>query len=290
MLAMPEEELARIDPVVVNLVVLSCIPEYSDIDIAHYVRQVDQWAADIRRGLDHALATGARSEPAYRHDPDLWKAGGMAVAIAGQSIGVTYTAERLDETDLSQLFLPGRIDARRGTCSNMPVLYLAIAHRLGWPLRAVVSRNHMWTRWDDGTKRFNLEATTATSDGEFGSFLSTPDEEYKRQLATPRIAIESGSDFTRLTARQTLGVYLQTRAGYWAAKSQWDNAEHDLLLARLGFPENREICLFLAEAMAHRARTMFTFQERTAYARILASRSAFLVPDPKPIRDKEKQP
>ncbi len=290
MLEMPDEELERVDPVIMNLIVLRGIPDYADTDISRYVRQVNEWADRIRRGLDHALGNGGTSEPAYLHDPDLWRAGGMAVAVAGPSIGITYTAQRLNESDASQLFLPGLIDDRRGTCSNMPVLYLAIAHRMGWPLKAVVSRDHMWTRWDDGANRFNLEATTATSDGQSGSFLSTPDEEYVRQLGTPRIAIECGSDFSSLTARQTLGVYLQTRAGYWAARGAWDRAEQDLLLARTCFPENRDILAFLAEAMAHRAKTMFTIKERREIGSLLASRTAFFKHDTTTAWSKVKRP
>ena len=262
LIALPDELLAKVDPLVMNLIVASKLPGMADLDIGRYAKLVDEWAILISRGLAAAEIEAAHNDLAYQYDPDLWRAGGMAVAVAGPHIGISYTAEVLDAGDPIQTFLPGLIDTKTGTCANMPVLYLAIAHRLGWPLRVVVSRDHFWCRWDDGSKQFNLEATSTTSDGQIGSFLSTPDDEYARQLGTPRIAIECGSDFTSLTPRQLLGVFLQTRAAYWAEYDQWDRAEQDLLLARNCFPENRDIYAFLLEAMAHRAGVIFTERER----------------------------
>ncbi len=165
------------------------------------------------------------------------------------------------------------LDSKVGTCSNLPVLYLALAHRLGWPLKAVVSRDHMWCRWDDGKpggKRFNIEATNAASDGESGSFTSGTDDDYAKSLGTTRLAIDCGSDLASLTARQTLGVYLQARAAYWDSRGHWEKAEADLLAARLCFPQNREIFGFLVRVMDRRAIAIFTQPEHMAMARLLA--------------------
>jgi len=47
-------------------------------------------------------------------------------------------------TDHADLFVPGMMEMKEGTCSNMPMLHLAIGRRLGWPLKAVVTSDHMW--------------------------------------------------------------------------------------------------------------------------------------------------
>jgi len=75
---------------------------------------------------------------------------------------------------------------------------------------------------------------------------------------TPPIAITSGSDMTSLTPRETLGVFLQGRAGYWSAHNQFAKAEADLLLATACFPKNRDIRIFLMQVMSHTDRDSFT--------------------------------
>lgn len=167
-----------------------------------------------RRGIAAGEADAAFTSPAYRADRDIWRAGSMAIALASPQVGIGYTRD-VQMTNHADLFVPGLIDTKRGTCSNMPALYGAVAPRLRWPLKAVVATDHMWCRWDDGTKRFNLEATSTESWGGEGSFSTPPDEAYRADLNVRAKAEEVGSDLATLTARQTLGVYLQQRAGYW---------------------------------------------------------------------------
>ena len=274
MMTMSDQELSALDPLIMNLVVAKGIPECAALDISAHARTVDEWArlvgAATRRAEPHA-----HGEALYQHDPDLWRAGGMAIMLAGPAFGVRYTGDKLNPARPEQSFVHDVIDGRTGTCASMPVLYMAMGFRLGWPIRGVVSKDHMWARWDDGVsverggKRFNLEATTATSDGQFGTFASTTDEEYAKDLRTPPIAIRSGSDMTTLTARETLGVFLQERAGYWEAKGDWARAEADLLLATACFPKNRDIRAFLLTAMSRTNRTYFAAPEIDQLAAIV---------------------
>ena len=41
----------------------------------------------------------------------------------------------------------------------MPVLYIAIGRRLGYPLKLVTTKAHLFIRWESATDRFNVEAT-----------------------------------------------------------------------------------------------------------------------------------
>jgi hypothetical protein len=277
-IAMTDTELAKVDPIVMNLTVAKGIPECSGLDIGKYIATVDSWARAIDDG-SRRLEPSAKDEPLYKYDRDLWRAGGMAIALAGPAFGVKYTGDKLDPSKPEQSFVYGLIDRRVGTCASMPVLYMAIGHRLGWPIHGVVSKDHMWARWDDGIpadkggKRFNLEATTATSDGLMGEFASTTDEEYAKDLGTPQIAVRSGSDMTSLTPRETLGVYLQSRAAYWQHHGDWQRCEADLLIAVACFPKNRDIRIGLVQAMGHTESVYFTQQEVDGLAAMLAGAS-----------------
>ncbi|HBS28384.1 MAG TPA: hypothetical protein DEB06_02790 [Phycisphaerales bacterium] len=261
---MSDAQLARVDPLIVNLTIAKGLVGLESLDVDRYRRFVDDLANRIRAGLSASEPSEMTSE-LYLKDPDLWRVGSMAVALAGPSIGIDYSDAPLTTPDPKLLFVHGVIDTRRGTCSSMPVLYLAIAHRLGWPLKAVVAGDHFWCRWDDGVpggKRFNIEATSAASDGTTGSFSSAPDAEYRERLGVQPVAKRVGSDLASLTPRQTLGVYLQTRAACWSSRGDWERAEHDLLLARVCFPENRDIFAFLVQVMHERAGLIFTESER----------------------------
>ncbi len=260
LVAMSDAELEAMDPLVMNMVVAKGVPDLAGIDFAKYAKVVDGWADRIGQGVRVGEADAARTSPAYRADPDIWRAGSMAIALASPQVGIGYTRD-VKMTNHADLFVPGLIDTKRGTCSNMPILYMAVAHRLGWPLKAVVAADHMWCRWDDGKKRFNLEATSTKSGGGEGSFSTPPDEAYQTDLNIPAKAVEVGSDLSTLTARQTLGVYLQQRAGYYRETGKWAQAEEDLLLARVCFPANRDIFRNLLMVMDERAKGLYSPDE-----------------------------
>ncbi len=86
--ALSDEDLARLDPLIVNLAVAKGIPGLESLDVARYRTIMDEWALLIARGLSAAEPIEAGSE-LYRRDPDLWRVGSMAIALGGPSFGVT---------------------------------------------------------------------------------------------------------------------------------------------------------------------------------------------------------
>jgi len=52
LVAMDNETLARIDPVVMSLVVAREIPAFADLDIETYVNAVDAWAEEVRHDTE----------------------------------------------------------------------------------------------------------------------------------------------------------------------------------------------------------------------------------------------
>lgn len=248
---MSDKALARLDPLVMNLIVARGIPGLESLDIPKYAKTVDEWASTIDKA-NKAAERFSKEEATYKVSREFWMAGGMAVMLAGPRFGIAYTSEHLDESKPEQQFAHGIIDDKRGTCATMPVLYMAIGHRLGWPIKGVVSRDHMWARWDDGKRggqRFNLDATNADSNGADGSFASLTDQEYADWLKTAPEFIQSGSDMTSLTARQLLGVFLQSRAGYWRAQGNRIRQREDLALAVQCFPQNIDIRMCYESAL-----------------------------------------
>ena len=62
--------------------------------------------------------------------------------------------------DPQVVFLSGLLGpSRRGTCSSLPVLYVAVGRHLGYPLKLVANKGHLFVRWEGNGDRLNLEVT-----------------------------------------------------------------------------------------------------------------------------------
>ena len=160
------------------------------------------------------------------------------VTVLQQDFGVHYNPERIRSpnfADSRDLFLHGLLTGKReGTCVSMPVLYVAVGRRLGYPLKLVTTKGHLFARWEGrrterltsptplpkgaerdekipevgAYERFNIEAT--------GQGLSCfPDEYYHAwpEPLTPK-EIASGQYLNSLTPKEELAVFLSAR-GNW---------------------------------------------------------------------------
>ena len=156
----------------------------------------------------------------------------MMRTVIGQDFRVKYD-KRLSSSALqnasnrkffakSQLiFLTGCLDDTRvGTCASLPVLYVAIGRRLGYPMYLVAAKGHLMARWDEGKgTRVNLE--TAGGDG----FVSHSDAYYRTwpQPISAREEKEQGY-LKNLDSRETLAVFLSTRSAHLMANGLQEQA------------------------------------------------------------------
>ncbi len=116
--------------------------------------------------------------------------------------------------DANNLFIHAVISGIGGTCGSLPVLYCAVGRRLGYPLKIVKARQHLFVRWDGAgnrhwtpPERINFEAT-----GPGIHFL--PDSHY---MTWPRNLLDedirNGIFLKSLTAREELAEFIAAR-GY----------------------------------------------------------------------------
>ena len=94
----------------------------------------------------------------------------MMCWYVGNILGVRYRENQRKKklvlyTDPSDLFLVGVMDIRQGTCGSMPLLYITLGWRLGWPLSLACVGSHCICRYDDGKKIINIEATNTDRSG-----------------------------------------------------------------------------------------------------------------------------
>ncbi len=178
LLALPSEQLGRVDLARMNLLCASGLPGAEGIDIEAVLAQIDAWARRVRHETDrhlYRLADPAFA-PLYQHSEPYFRASFMLQTLQ-EDCGVRYDPEAIldpDFTDSRDQFIHGLMDpAHGGTCASMPVLYAAVGRRLGYPIRLVTTRGHLFCRWDDG------RGTHLNIEGSGEGFSSFPDEHYR---------------------------------------------------------------------------------------------------------------
>lgn len=149
--------------------------------------------------------------------------------------------------DSQDIFLHGLLGSRRmGTCSSMPLLYAAIGRRLGYPLKLVTTKAHLFLRWEDAKERFNLEAT--------GQGMNRYDDEHFKQwpFAVSEEEIRTEGYLKSLTPAEELAVFLSLRANCLKEAGQPNEAATCYAQAARLVPHSRAYALLLAEVQQPR--------------------------------------
>ena len=281
LLACSDAELARVDPLVMNLLVAKSIPSLADLDLSHYASLANQWAEDIRRRLPNAERVFWKTPQNWKNDVNFFRLG-VLCGYLDQEVGIAYIEDQkyatsISYTDPSDLFLNGVMDTRRGTCGNMAALHVALGWRLGWPVSLACVRSHYICRYDDGAVTHNVEATQAG----YGGFKSDPDQYLIDHYELPPKAITSGSDLRAVTPRELLGIFLGLRGRHMRDTARADEAERDYLLARYLFPSNRKLYMSATvSAVEHSARLFEPGEEGSPQSLADFLTSRFHVPRP----------
>ena len=257
LLALPDEQLERVDLVVANLAVARDIPSLADLDVARYRRTVDDWTKQFADDLPGWEQRFRRAPERFKNDVRFFRVGQLA-GFLGHVAGIQYIEDQRQATsvrytDPADLFLNGIIDTRRGTCGNMAALHVAIARRLGWPVSLACVAGHFISRYDDGEVVHNIEMSRV----EQGTFASDPDDFYVGKFKLPRIAVECGSDLRRLTMREMIGAFLALRGRHRIDVGLRVEADGDYALSRAVFPTYRRAYIAAMVPALRRGATLF---------------------------------
>lgn len=216
-------DLARL-----NLICASDLPGSEGLDIQAELQRLDAWADRVRVETDRDIHNFFKNPAEFEHSEPYYRVL-MLVTVLQQDLGVRYNPDRVhkpDFTNSKDLFIHGLLQAspnprpspdapedlplaphHGGTCVSLPVLYVAVGRRLGYPLKLATTKEHVFARWDDGQHRFNIEATSM-------GLNTFPDDHYKawpHKLTESELA--SGSYLRSLGPREELALFLAVR-GY----------------------------------------------------------------------------
>jgi len=171
LLALSPSELESIDVALMNLLCAEGLPGAEGLNVEDSLRRLDGIAKRVESETTrHHYKFRERPEE-FNHSEGYFRMLLMAVVLQ-EDLGITYNPERVTEVgnfepndvffgDSRDIFIHGLIaeDRRLGTCSSLPVLYVSIGRRLGYPLKLVPTQNHLFVRWEDSRERFNVDAT-----------------------------------------------------------------------------------------------------------------------------------
>ena len=186
--------------------------------IRDHLKTLDEWASTVSDQTRKNYHRYLENPKEFSNETE-WKLA-MMCTILGKDFKVRYdpnltsteqqnASNRKFFANPESVFITGCLgESRIGTCASLPVLYVAIGKRIGYPMHLVAAKGHLFARWDDGKGiRVNLEAANA------GGFTSHPDSHYRTwpHPVTPQEE-KAGGYLQNLNPEQTLAIFLSTRA------------------------------------------------------------------------------
>jgi len=167
---LPASQLTSLDIARMNLLCAEGLPGAEGLDVDGCLEALDRWAAHAKSETERHLYKFHANPAEFENSEGYFRMLMMSV-VAYEDFGIRYNPEKISSPidlnpddqffrDSRDVLLHGLLGHRRmGTCSSMPVLYVALGRRLGYPLKLVTTKAHLFIRWDSPTEKFDLEAT-----------------------------------------------------------------------------------------------------------------------------------
>jgi|GEM_PF-1646172 len=218
--SLSDEELARYDVAYLNLLAAEGLPGSESLDISAALVKINHWTNVAHRNTVHWRKTFVPSDDCQT---DAQHCMMSLVTVLQRDLGVHYNVNCMDgpynALDSRNNFLHGPLSDHGGTCCSLPILYLAIGRRLGYPLKLVSTIGHSFVRWDDPSgERFNIECAGV-------GFAARDDENYRLwPRAFTDAERESQIYMQNLTPRQEMAQNFVERAHCLADNLQFFEA------------------------------------------------------------------
>ena len=244
LLDLNDHALGQCDLFRMNLLCAQGLPGTDNLDIDRCEFVVEKWARSINQVTKRHLyrATDPRYAKHY-HSSEGYYRMEMMTQVLQEDFGVRYNPARINEPDFknpSDLFVHGMIENDNGgTCASIPVLLVAVGRKLGYPLKLVSTKGHVFCRWDGNRERFNFEGTPN------GGCAMHDDEYYTRGLfELTQKELSWGIYLQSKTPRQELASFMGLRGHCLQDHGRLSDAMEAYRLAHTLHPENPEYKFF----------------------------------------------
>jgi hypothetical protein len=230
LLALSPDKLEKMNIARVNQLCAEGLTESPAERMDEPLVQLDGWAERVRAETRRHRYRFERNPAEFEGSEGFFGMLMLGVVLA-EDYGVHYHSDWRTGVELAtdadgffaraeHVFLSGLLGPeRRGTCSSMPVLYVAVGRRLGYPLKLVTTKGHLFVRWEGAGERFNLEVT--------GDGLNRYADEYYRHwpFEVSEEEIEAEGYLKSLDAAGELAVFLSIRGMCLREAERWNEAQ-----------------------------------------------------------------
>jgi regulator of sirC expression with transglutaminase-like and TPR domain len=209
--------------------------------------------------------------------------------IWNDSVSFCYDDDDLKVTKLSNKFINGYISTKKGSCITLPMMYIVLAERLGFPIYASRLPYHFFVRYIPEKKipkfQENIEATNG------GSYVSN--KEYKQNFLVPDKALKNGVYLRTLTKKQYIASLLLVNADEWILRKNLEKAKYYLELSMRY--DSTFSSAYMNYGLIHfqEARQLeekLWDEKQTEIAYFESSKNRVINPTPKPILNQPKLP
>jgi hypothetical protein len=219
LLALPPEQLDKVDIARMNLLCAEGLSGSEDLDVQQNLDTLDSWAQHVKEETFRNYHRFLDNPGEYNNSEAYYRMAMLAMVLQ-EDFNVHYDPERampqilgkrepndVFYADAKDIFINGILgDERHGTCSSLPVLYAAVAQRLGYPVDLASAEEHLYLRYEEGTNHLNVDAA-----GE--GFITRPDDEYRKwPYSITDEEIKTYGYLKPMSKQQILAAFLAIRA------------------------------------------------------------------------------
>ncbi len=223
--ASPNDFLESLDVGAVNLICSVGLPGAEKLETAPYFDWLERAARQVDFETRRHWYRFLDSPATYNNSPGYFCCY-FLLQVLQEDFDVRYNPARVrdpsfqdpksiqpDFRDSRDLFIHGIIDGPGGTCASMPVIYVAVGRKLGYPLKLVETKSHLFFRWDDPRGERLGVPDVFNVDGAGYGIASHPDDYYRNWPERWTEAEENADLYLKsMSPAQELAAFLCTRA------------------------------------------------------------------------------
>lgn len=241
-----EEQLSALDVAEVNLACAEGLPGAERINHAECIDRLNHYARSEKDYTERRMLDFYDKAEVYDGSEAKFRIVCM-IRLLQRAFGIRYNPAKKPADapfDAADTFIHGALMGEGGTCASLPVIYAAVGRRLGYPLRLVEAKRHLFVRWDEpGGERFNIEVNDRGAD-------SPPDDYYRkgRYEISPWVE-KSFCYLVSQTPRMELAGFLLQRGERWLEIGRYKEAAESFLWADSLAPHNKMYSFAAKQAM-----------------------------------------
>ena len=253
LLAFSSLQVEQSDIAVLNLLCAEGLRGAESVKPEAALTTIDHWAERVRSETERNIYQYRSNPKGFENSEPYFRVLIMA-AVVHDDFRVRYNPALISapgETDANDrffadsrdVFLHGLCGSRRmGTCSSMPVLYVALGRRLGYPLKLVTTKSHLFIRWDGPAEQFDLEAT--------GRGMNRYDDEHFKHwpFEVTEAEIQTDGYLKSLNPAEELALFLSLRGHCLKEAGRLNEAIAAYAEASRWAPDSRAYQALLADA------------------------------------------